>query len=344
VRAVAFWAPGELRSVTIPDPRIEAPDDAILAVRVTAICGTDLHLVADGHGLTPGTITGHEVVGVVEAVGPAVRSLTVGQRVVAADFTGCGLCWWCRRGDHWECPERRFFGTGTAFGPALAGGHAERLRVPHADVVLRPVPDTVPDAAALFVGDALATAYAATRRGGVEPGDVVAVIGGGPVGQLCAQVAQALGAGAVVLVEPLRERRAVATTCGVTAVAPETSADTLRTLTAGRGADVVLDAVGGPAILDAALALLRRRGTLCSVGVPGRTAWTPALDRLFSDEISVRFAVGDAMRDADSLFGLLAGGQVDPLPLVTTTVALTDLPAAFSDASARAGMKTLVSV
>jgi len=342
VRAVAYWAPGELRRVDLPEPRVEAPDDVVLEVRRTALCGTDLHLVGDGHGLSPGTVTGHELVGTVRAAGPAVRGVRPGQRVVAADFTACGLCWWCRRGDHWECAERRFMGTGTAFGPALAGCHAELVRVPHADVVLAAVPDDVPDDAAVFVGDALATAYAAVRRAAFRPGDVVAVLGGGPVGQLSAQVAQALGAGVVVLVEPLAARRDLAVACGVAAVTPDGAGDAVRTLTDGRGADAVLDAVGGATILDAALGLLRPRGTLCSVGVPGDRPWSPSLGRLFADEITLAFAVGDAMRDTDALFGLLRGGQVDPLPLVTATVPLSDLPAAFEAASARSGVKTLV--
>lgn len=342
MRAIAYWAPGELRCVDLPDPRIEQPDDAVVAVRRTAICGTDLHLVGDGLGLTPGTVTGHELVGTVQEVGPAVRGLRVGQRVAAADFTACGLCWWCRKSDHWHCPERRFLGTGTAFGPELAGCHAQYVRIPHADMVLTALPDAIGDDAAIFVGDSLATAYAASRRAGLQPGEVVAVIGGGAVGQLCAQVAQALGAGVVLLVEPLPARRELAAACGISAVGPEGAGDAVRALTAGRGADVVLDAVGGAAVLEAGLALLRRRGTLCSVGVPGTTSWPAPLDRLFTEELSLRFAVGDAMRDGEVLLALLAGGQVDPLPLITSTVTLSEVPAAFTAATGRSGLKTLV--
>ena len=342
MRAVAFWEPGRLRAVELPEPALQTPDDAIVDVRRTAVCGTDLHLVADGHGLAAGTVTGHEFVGTVRTVGSAVRTLAVGQRVVGADFTSCGVCWWCRHGDHWECPDRRFFGTGTAFGPALPGCHAEAVRVPHADVVLRRVPDQVPDEAALFVGDALATAYAAATRASPHPGDTVAVVGGGPVGQLCAQVAQALGAGVVVLIEPLQDRRRIAAHAGVATVEPDAAAALLQRLTDGRGADVVLDAVGGAQVLTAALGLVRRRGTVCSVGVPGPAPWTPELPRLFTDEITLRFAIGDASRDADALFGLLSGGQVDPLPLVGATVGLDELPAAFGAAAARAVLKTLV--
>jgi alcohol dehydrogenase len=342
MRAVVVEGPGTLRVTDLPDARVEQPTDALVAVRSTAICGTDLHLV--GHGLPPGTRTGHEFVGVVRSVGPAVRATRPGDRVVGADFTACGGCWWCRRGDHWHCPERRFFGTGTAYGPELAGCHAELVRVPFADVVLRSVPDGVSDDAALFVGDALATAYAACRRGEVAPGDVVAVLGGGPVGQLCAQVAQSCGAGVVVLVEPLSTRRDLATAAGALALEPSAAAAAVRSLTAGRGADVVVDAVGGARILDTALDLVRPRGTVASVGVPGEGDWAFPMARAFAAELSLRFAIGDAARDADVLFALLRSGLVDPMPLVTDTVRLTDLPAAFTLAAGRHGLKTLVAV
>lgn len=342
MRAVVVDGPGRLRVTELPDARVEQPTDALVAVRRTAICGTDLHLV--GHGLPPGTRTGHELVGTVQEVGAAVRTVRPGDRVAGADFTACGGCWWCRRGDHWQCPQRQFFGTGTVYGPELAGCHAELVRVPFADVVLRPVPQGVPDDAALFVGDALATAYAACRRGEVAPGDVVAVLGGGPVGQLCAQVAQSCGAAVVVLVEPLPARRELAAGSGSVAVEPGAAPSATRSLTDGRGADVVLDAVGGPRVLDAGLALLRRRGTLVSVGVPGDGDWAFPLARAFADELSVRFAIGDAVRDADVLFGLLRAGLVDPLPLVTERVPLEEVPAAFDRAAARSGLKTVVTV
>lgn len=342
MRAVVVDGPGRLRVTDLPEDRVEQPTDALVAVHRAAVCGTDLHLV--GHGLPAGTRIGHELVGTVRSVGSAVRTVRPGDRVVAADYTACGGCWWCRRGDHWHCPDRQFFGTGAVYGPELPGCQAELVRVPHADVALRRVPDDVSDDAAVFVGDALATAYAACRRADLVPGDIVAVLGGGPVGQLCAQVAQSCGAGVVVLAEPVQARRDLATAAGALAVEPAAAPSAVRALTDGRGADAVIDAVGGAPILDAGLGLLRPRGTLVSVGVPGDGDWTLPLTRAFADELTVRFAIGDAIRDADVLFGLLRAGLVDPLPLVTETVTIEDLPTAFSRAAARSGMKTLVAI
>ncbi len=279
MRAVTYAGDGAVRVTGVPDPRIEAPTDAIVEVVRAAVCGTDLHLVAHDDGLPAGTVLGHEFVGRIVETGPSVHAHRVGDLVVGADFTACGACWWCRRGDHWECTQRRFFGTGSAFGPPLVGTQAELVRVPYADTVLCTVPDGVPVDAAVFLGDTLATGYAAVRRAEPLPGDTVAVIGGGPVGQLTALAAQAAGAGAVLLVEPVDARRAVATREGSVAVAPEDAAATAARLTDGRGADVVVDAIGGPRGLDAAFDLVRRRGTVVSVGVHAGAWELPAAGR-----------------------------------------------------------------
>jgi threonine dehydrogenase-like Zn-dependent dehydrogenase len=152
----------------------------------------------------------------------------------------------------------------------------------------------------------------------------------------------AVGAGAVVLSEPLEARRHIASAAGALAVAPGSVESSVRALTVGRGADVVIDAVGGAAMLEAAVELVRPAGTIASVGVPGHGSWSPTVGRLFADEITLRFVVGDAMRDFDALLSLMRGGQVDPLPLITATVPLDDLPEAFASGAVRSGVKTLV--
>ncbi len=342
MRAVVYEEPGRVRLTEVPEPALIEPTDAIVRVRRAAICGTDLHVVKHGTGMRAGMVIGHEFVGTVESVGTGVRLVRAGERVAGADYAACGSCWYCRRGSHWECAQRRFFGTGSAFGPELPGCHAELVRVPFADVVLRAVPPEITDADALFVGDVLATGLAAATRGGVAPGDVVAVLGGGPVGQLCAQAALAVGAAAVVVSEPLEMRRDIARQCGVVAVDPVQTGALLRSLTDGRGADVVVDAVGGASLLDAALDLVRPAGVIASVGVPGDAPWTPDLRRLFGAEVDLRFVVGNAMRDFDALFALLRGRRVDPSPLVTSVIPLEGVPDAL--AGGGAGLKTLVEV
>lgn len=344
MRAVVFAGEGQVRVDTVRDPHIEARTDAVVRVRRAAICGTDLHAVAHSEHLPAGFVMGHEFVGEIVQIGSGVLGHLVDDMVVGADFTACGRCWWCRRGDHWECAERRFFGTGTAYGPALAGAQAELVRVPHADTVLRPVPDGIDLDAAVFLGDTLATGYAAVQRGDIRPGDTVAVIGGGPVGQLTSLAAQACGAGVVLLVEPVEARRALAVAQGAVGTDPAGAGELVRSLTDGRGADIVVDAIGGPAGLDTAFALVRRRGTVVAVGVPAAPEWVLPAGRAFADEMSLRFVVGDLMRDVDPLIGLVRSGAIDPTVVATESVTLDDVPDAYRRMAERRTLKTLIAV
>ena len=271
MRAVVFDGSGGVRVDSVPEPTIEREGDAVVRVRRAAVCGTDLNLIAHPGDLPAGTVLGHEFAGEVVEVGTAVRGLGVGDLVAGADYTACGRCWWCRRGDHWHCAERQFFGTGSAFGPALDGAQAERVRVPHADVVLRPVPPGVSLDAAVFLGDTLATGYAAVRRAGYLPGDTVAVVGGGPVGQLISLVAQACGAGAVVVVEPVEARRQLAKVNGALEADPAQARPLVDEITDGRGADAVIDAVGGPRGLETAFGLSRSTTPGCTTSRPARS-------------------------------------------------------------------------
>jgi threonine dehydrogenase-like Zn-dependent dehydrogenase len=136
VRAVVFASQGRVLVDTVEEPRILEPPDALVRVRLAGICGTDLHLAGgDLPGIDPGTVMGHEFVGDVVEIGAAVRSIRTGDRVCGSDFTACGVCRWCARGEHWECPQRRFFGSGRAFGLEVTGAQAELVRIPFADVV-----------------------------------------------------------------------------------------------------------------------------------------------------------------------------------------------------------------
>lgn len=344
MKAVLYAGDGRVRVETVSDPGLEAATDAVVRVRRAAVCGTDLHLVAHPQQLPPGTVLGHEFVGEVVETGPGVLGHRAGDLVVGADYTACGHCWWCRRGDHWECAQRRFFGTGVAFGPALAGAQAELVRVPHADTVLRSVPPGVAPDAAIFLGDTLATGYAAVRRARIRPGDTLVVVGGGPVGQLTSLAAQACGAGVVVVVEPVPARRELAAAQGALGVDPDGARDLVDRVTDGRGADAVVDAIGGPGGLDAAFGLVRRRGSVVSLGVPAGPSWALPVERAFTDELTLRFVVGDLMRDADALLGLLRSGAVDPTVVASESVALDDVPKAYERMAARRTLKSLITI
>ncbi|MCB8914150.1 alcohol dehydrogenase catalytic domain-containing protein [Rhodococcus rhodochrous] len=344
MKAVTFAGSGTVEVTTVPDPVLVEPTDALVQVHRAAICGTDLHTVAHPDGLDRGAILGHEFTGTVLSVGSAVRTFRPGDRVSGADFTACGHCWWCRAGNHWECADRQFFGTGNAFGPALAGTQAEFVRVPHADIVLHAIADVVSDDSALFFGDILATGYAAVQRCDLLPGGTVAIIGGGPVGQMASLAAQSCGAGPVVLVEPVQDRRTTAKAHGAVVTPPETARELINTLTDGRGADAVIEAVGGPKGLDTAMGLVRRRGTVVSVGVHQQPTWPLPVAQAFADELTMRFAIGNAIRDRDRLEGLVASGAIDPTIVIDQRVALDDAPSAYEAMAQRRTLKAIIDV
>lgn len=344
MKAVVFAGDGRVRVDTVADPAIADPEDVLVRVRRAAVCGTDLHTVAHPDGVPVGTVLGHEFVGEVAAAGPAVHGHRPGDMVFGADYAACGRCWWCRRGDHWECEQRRFFGTGTAFGPALPGTQAELVRVPFADSTLRAIPAGVTPDAAVFLGDTLATGYAAIDRARITPGDTVAILGGGPVGQLTSLAAQAVGAGVVVLVEPVGARRELASGQGAVTAEPETARTVIDRVTDGRGADLVVDAVGGARALDTAFALVRRRGKVISVGVHRDLGWSLPVARAFTDELTLRFVVGNAMRDGDALIALVRSGAIDPTVVAADTVSIDDVPDAYRRMADRRTLKTLIAI
>lgn len=342
MRAVIARGDGTVDVVEAATPMLVHDTDAIVRVTTTAICGTDLGLLRQPGALTGGTILGHEFVGVVHAVGSAVRLVRPGARVFASDYTACGSCWWCRTGAHWHCRERMFFGTGDAFGPTLSGAQAEFVRVPFADVALAAVPDTVSAHDAVFLGDLVPTAWAALDRAGLRPGETVVVCGGGPVGQVASLVAQAIGSGPVIVTEPDARRREIAASLGAVAVAPADAVDTVRELTADRGADVVVDGVGGARGLDTALALVRARGRICSVGVPHADVWEAPVRDAFVREVTICFAVGDAIRDRDAFTPLVAAGLLTPSAVITATAGLDSARDLYARAAAMTELKAVI--
>ena len=262
MKALVWHGRNDVRCDTVPDPRIEAPRDAIVKVTSTAICGSDLHLY-DGYipAMESGDILGHEFLGEVVEVGPENHKLQVGDRVVVPFNICCGECFFCRSG-HWSCCERtnrdaeqatKLFGHNTAglFGYShltghYPGGQAEYVRVPYADVCPTKVPDGLPDDQVLFLTDIFPTGYQAAKFAEIEDGDTVAIWGCGPVGQFCIRSAQLLGAGHVVAIDRIAERLALASRSGAEVIdfRKEDVYDRLNQITRGRGPDRCIDAVG----------------------------------------------------------------------------------------------------
>src|SRR5438445_9061624 len=190
MRAVTFHDVGRLDLEDVPKPAIVEPTDALLRVTTTAICGSDLH-VLHGRipGMMPGSILGHEFIGIVEEVGPEVKGVQAGDRMLASFTIPCGRCWYCRQKMWNRCPDNRVFGYGAFLGD-INGGQAEYVRVPSADICLHSIEDSLSDEQALFAGDVFSTGYDAVAEGRIIEGDAVVIQGCGPVGLFAAQAAQ----------------------------------------------------------------------------------------------------------------------------------------------------------
>ncbi len=322
MKALVFHGPGDVRCDGVPEPTIQAPDAAILRVTAASICGSDLHLY---HGRLPtasGLIVGHEFVGVVEAVGPAVRSVRPGDRVIAPGVIGCGTCAACRTGHVTACTARAMKVYGIT--PALQGGQAELVEVPHADFNTVPIPPGLHDEDVLFLTDILPTGYQGAERGDVRPGDVVAILGAGPIGLTSLMSSQLMGAAEVIVVDPDPSRRAAATRFGATAVTPDDAPEHVLAATNGRGADVAIEAVGRQETLEAAVALVRVGGRVSVVGVFVEPTMPFPIGPAFMKDVTLRIGLADVPRHLPPLLALVQRGRLKPRELVTHRLGLRD--------------------
>lgn len=255
MKAVVWQGIGDIRVAEVADPKITEPYDVVVRLTTSAICGTDLHFVRGTmSGMKPGTVLGHEGVGVVEQVGPGVRNLLEGDRVVIPSTIGCGYCSYCRAGYYSQCDNANPGGkqAGTAFfgGPEAAGGfdgmQAEKVRVPYGNIGLVKLPDDVSDDDAIMLSDIFPTGWFGAEIAGVGPGDVVVLYGAGPVGQFALWSALHKGAGRVIVVDRVEDRLAAAQREGAEVVNfdREDPIEAIMELTGGAGADRVIDAVG----------------------------------------------------------------------------------------------------
>lgn len=255
MKAVVWQAPGQIGLQDVPDARIEQPGDAVVRLTMSAICGTDLHMVRGTMpDMVPGTVLGHEGVGVIEAVGEEVRAFVPGDRVVIPSTICCGTCSYCRAGYTSQCDKANpngpaagtsFFGGPRSTGP-IHGLQATFARVPFAAANLIPLPDAVSDEQAIMLSDIYPTAWFGAQCAEVSRGDTVAVFGCGPVGQLAITAAWRLGAGRVIAVDNVAARLEMARSQHAEPVdfSAEDPVAVIGELTGGIGADRVIDAVG----------------------------------------------------------------------------------------------------
>jgi threonine dehydrogenase-like Zn-dependent dehydrogenase len=330
MRALTWQGNLDVRVTDVPDPRIQEPNDAIITVTSTAICGSDLHLYGVlGPFLSPGDVLGHEAMGVVTEVGAAITNLAVGDRVVIPFNISCGHCWMCSRGLYAQCETTQvrehgkgaaLFGYTSLYG-SVPGGQAQFLRVPQAQFGPVKIPQDGPDERYLFLSDVLPTAYQAYRYADAPKDGTLAVLGLGPIGQFSARIARQLGVERVIGVDPVPERRAAAARFGIETVDPGEAtgtADRLIEMTSGRGPDAIIDAVGMEArghdeTVTGKLAEAAQRATgLLPDRAARKVTDVAAVDRLDALHVAVRAVRRGGTVSVSGVYG----GAIDPMPMM----------------------------
>ena len=327
MKALVFHGPGRRSWEEVPKPTIIDADDAIVRVDTVTICGTDLHILkGDVPEVEPGRILGHEAVGTVDEIGPGVRNVAVGDRVLVSCISACGRCRFCREGVYGQC----LGGGGWVLGHLIDGTQAEYVRVPFADASTYRLPDGVSDTDAVLLADIVPTSYeVGVLKGRVEPGDVVVIVGAGPIGLAAVMTAKLMSPSHIVVVDGVPSRRDAAKQLGADVVLDPT--DDIRgaidTLTNGLGADVAIEAVGTPETFESCVDLVRPGGRVANVGVHGKPA-TLHLERIWIRDITITTGLVDTFQ-TPRLLSMLAAGQLDVGTLVTHRFGLEEMMDAY---------------
>lgn len=314
MKALVYHGPGQKAWEDVPDPAIRRPTDAIVRIETTTICGTDLHILkGDVPAVTDGRILGHEGVGTITAVGDAVETLKVGDRVLISCISACGRCAFCKKGIYSHClGDEGASGIGWIFGHLIDGTQAELVRVPYAETSLYKLPANVGNADAVMLSDILPTGHEiGVQYGGVKPGDVVAVVGAGPVGLAAMMTAGLYGPSKVVAIDLDENRLEQSMRFGATDTVVSGRPDTVervKALTDGLGVDVAIEAVGIPQTWDLCLELVRPGGRVANVGVHGKAVGFPIQD-LWIANITVTTGLVNT-DTTDTLLKMVASGKL----------------------------------
>lgn len=372
MRAITWHGTADMRCENVPDPKIAHPRDAIIKVTSCAICGSDLHIYG---GLIPsmekGDVMGHETMGEVVEVGSAIKSLRVGDRVVIPFTIACGECYFCQKGFFSACERSNpnhgmaeklwghspagLFGYSHMLG-GYAGGQAEYLRVPYADVCAFKVPSTLSDDQLLFLSDIFPTGYMAADFCNITAGDTIAIWGCGPVGQMAIRSARMLGAERVIAIDTVPERLALARDGGAVTIdfMDEDVYDRIQEMTKGRGADACIDAVGTepatnssfhavvdrvkiatfmgtdrPHVLRQAIHCCRNFGVVSIVGVYGGLLDKIPMGSAINRGLTFRMAQTPVQHYLPLLLEKIESGKFDPAFVITHRAPLEEAPALY---------------
>jgi alcohol dehydrogenase len=328
MRALVYHGPGQKAWEEKPDPTILDDLDAIVRVECVTICGTDLHILkGDVPEVADGRILGHEAVGTVESVGEGVKNVKPGDRVLVSCITACGACRFCREGRYGQC----LGGGGWILGHMIDGTQAELVRVPFADTSTYPVPAGVSDEEVLMLADILPTGYeVGVLNGCVQPGDVVAVVGAGPVGLAAIMGARLFSPSHVVAIDLADSRLEAAKQFGADVTVNNGHEDALRAvqeLTGGLGADVSIEAVGVPAAFELTTQLARPGGHVANIGVHGEPS-VLHLENLWTRDLTITTGLVDTY-STPTLLRLISGHHLDVGRFATHRFALDDFEDAY---------------
>lgn len=344
MKALVYQGPGERGWDTVPDPGIIDPTDIIVRIDTATICGTDLHILkGDVPETTPGTILGHEAVGTVEEAGRSVTTVVPGDRVLMSCVSACGRCRFCKEGRYGQC----LGGGGWIFGHTIDGVQAEYARVPFADNSVYKIPEGLTDEQVLFLADILPTSFeVGVLNGDVSPGDVVAIVGAGPIGLAAIMTARLYTPGKIVAIDLADSRLEASKRFGADITinnGREDAVARIMELTDGLGADSAFEAVGVPASFELATDLVRPGGRVANIGVHGKPA-SLHLEKLWIRDVTVTTGLVDTFSIAQ-LMRLIASGRLDPTLFATHRFALGDTMGAydvFADAADSGALKVVL--
>ncbi|ALE88366.1 zinc-dependent alcohol dehydrogenase family protein [Pseudomonas versuta] len=344
MKALTYQGPGAKAWSDIAKPVIDKPTDAIVRILHTTICGTDLHILkGDVPEVTKGTVLGHEGVGVVEAVGPAIRNFKPGDHVLISCITSCGSCPNCRRQMYSHCAD-----GGWILGHTIDGTQAEYVRIPHADNSLYPVPAGADEEALVMLSDILPTGFEiGVLAGKVKPGDSVVIVGAGPVGMAALLTAQFYSPALLIMVDGDTNRLEVAQRFGATHVIDintQNAVERIFELTQGVGVDVAIEAVGIAASFDTCQSVVAPGGSIANVGVHGKSVELH-LEKLWIQNVTISTGLVNT-NTTPMLMKTVQSGKVDASKLITHRFALNDILQAyevFGNAAKEKAMKVILS-
>jgi alcohol dehydrogenase len=339
MKALVYLGPSQKELDERPKPDIAAPTDAIVRITKTTICGTDLHILkGDVPSCVPGRILGHEGVGVIDRVGPAVTAFKQGDRVLISCISSCGKCVYCRKLMYSHCTT-----GGWILGNTIDGTQAEFVRIPYADTSLYPIPDGSDEEALVMLSDILPTGFeCGVLNGKVQPGSTVAIVGAGPIGLAALLTAQFYAPAEIIMIDLDPNRLEVARGFGATAVvnsADGKAVESVMNLTSGRGVDTAIEAVGIPATFELCEEIVAPGGTIANIGVHG-TKVALHLERLWDRNITITTRLVDTV-STPMLLNIIKSHKIDPKLLITHRFKLNSIFDAYETFGQAARTKAL---